>query len=576
MADTGESNGRTDPSPSDVGTAVTGMGVTLSSSPDGSAPMFLPPEEDLSGRVFADRYRIERKIGAGGMGHVYLAEHTTIGKSVAVKVLSAAYRSRKDIVTRFLGEARAASALRHEHVVDITDFGTTPDGAVFFVMEFLEGQPLDELLATEGPLPWGRAKSFMLQILDALGAAHEKGIVHRDMKPDNCFVVPRSGGREHIKVLDFGIAKIMGGEGSEGLTETGAIMGTANYMSPEQAHGDKLDTRTDIYSCGVLLYQMLAGRRPFEANNPMSVMYKHLHAEVPPLLEVNPNCGAPGEAEYVLLRALDKDRELRFQTAEEFAEALRSVPDAGGVPLSRADMSAGGGSTGAVVGTVDDGGSRSSRGRVWAVGGIVAVAVAAVALGVWAGRASSSNDAAPIEASPGVAQAEVSPRADAPKPDDADGPSDMGEAAAAVGAEPAAASIKTGAESPDEARQGPDAETEVAEAIAPTDTEAEAASPSKSTKKRPAARGRTARSVRRAIDKQAKRDVTTCMKRGGAFPGEAVTARVTVDPGGKVSAVKLGRKHAGTPMGKCIEGVLRDAKTGSGDGSATVNLSYTL
>src|SRR5690606_3716682 len=187
----------------------------------------MPPS--LVGTVLADRYRVIKKLGEGGMGTVYLAEHTTINKKLAIKVLSSEYSHKQDLVDRFLQEARAASMIEQENVVEITDFGSTPNGSVFFVMEFLNGEDLSKTVKKGGPLPWSRVKPIMLQICAALTAAHDAGIIHRDMKPENCYRIKRGGGEDFIKVLDFGIAKVTsedGETGGKGLTRTGMIFGT--------------------------------------------------------------------------------------------------------------------------------------------------------------------------------------------------------------------------------------------------------------------------------------------------------------------------------------------------------------
>ena len=202
------------------------------------------PEPDLTGTVLAGRYRITAKLGAGGMGTVYMAEHTTIHKKFAVKVLAAKLMQRPDLVERFLREAKATSRISQRNVVEISDFGETPHGSVFFAMEYLAGEDLRDLLKREKRLPWSRVSHFGVQICRALEAAHAAGIIHRDMKPDNCFRMTRDGDQDFIKVLDFGIAKIQ--DEGKGLTKTGMIFGTAQYMSPEQARAQQVDARVDI------------------------------------------------------------------------------------------------------------------------------------------------------------------------------------------------------------------------------------------------------------------------------------------------------------------------------------------
>jgi serine/threonine protein kinase len=280
-----------------------------------------------TGDVLAERYRIVERIGSGGMGSVYLAEHVAIDKPVAIKVLGQEFTHRERLVQRFLQEARTASRIRHQHIVDITDFGYVRDGVPFFAMEHLEGCTLAERIRAEGRLPWPRARRIFLQICAALQAAHEEGVVHRDMKPDNVFLVERSGEPDFVKVLDFGIAKLLTEEADQGLTQTGAVIGTAAYMSPEQAQSLEVDPRTDVYSAGVILYQMLTGRVPFEAEGFLGVLAKHLTERPPSLRAVAPDARIPVAVEREVLRALRKQREERHRSAGELAQALASIDD---------------------------------------------------------------------------------------------------------------------------------------------------------------------------------------------------------------------------------------------------------
>jgi tRNA A-37 threonylcarbamoyl transferase component Bud32 len=309
-----------------------GNGGTMIASSDSGvpAPITVPNSGvvgDLIGTLLLGRYRVVKKLGEGGMGTVYLGEHATIGKKFAVKVLSYEYAHKDDLRERFLQEARAASMISQENVVEITDFGDTPDGSVFFIMEFLQGEDLSDTLKKEGRLPWSRAKPIMLQICRALGAAHDAGIIHRDMKPENCYRIARGSNEDFIKVLDFGIAKVTSedeGEG-KGLTRTGMIFGTPEYMSPEQAQGAKPDHRVDIYAVGVILYELLTGEVPFSADTFMGILTKHMF-EVPraPSALV-PDAEIPLEVENIILKAMQKDRELRFSSMREMAEAIEAV-----------------------------------------------------------------------------------------------------------------------------------------------------------------------------------------------------------------------------------------------------------
>lgn len=525
--------------------------------PDGVVEDVDPPEsDDLSGRTLADRYLVIKKIGQGGMGEVYLGEHTTINKKVAIKVLSERYKGRRDVISRFLQEARAASSIRHENVVDITDFGETPEGLVFFVMEYLEGMELSAVMEAAGAMPWGRARAVMLQILDALGTAHDGGVIHRDMKPDNCFVVRRAGNRDFVKVLDFGIAKITTDDDAQSLTRTGVIMGTANYMSPEQAHGDRLDPRTDLYSCGVILYEMVTGRLPFTGNNPMSVMYKHLHTDPIPPRSIAPECNIPEAVEDVVLKALQKKPDLRFQSADEFATALRALGDEaadGADPDARR-----GGKTGLVLSAVAAIVLLGGLGAFAMMGGDdegrdAAGAAAAVAKGPAAAAVTPLVEAAPPPAPPTDAAIEPQP----PQPD---------------GAEPSEDDAASDAEDEDapegEADREPSADAKAGTSTAPTKKATKAS-------RKPAAK-RSDKEIRKAIAKQVESKAKACLQREGAFPGERLQVKFTIATDGSVNVAKAGRKHAGTPMGKCVEQAVKKARFGPAAEAQSSEYSFKL
>lgn len=281
-------------------------------------------EPDLSGYVL-DRYRLTRCLGVGGMGAVYEAEHTALGKRVAVKLLRQQLSMHEIARKRFLREARAATRVEHPHVVDISDFGETSDGRVYFVMELLPGRDLGQLLEAEGRLPWPRAQDLLLQTVSALGAAHAHGIVHRDMKPSNCFLVDVPGleGRDFIKVLDFGIAKLSGkhGEETQGLTSTDEVFGTVGYMAPEMAMGVSDDPRSDVYAMGVMMYRMLVGELPFEGGTAFQILARHVGEQ--PVLPRAKDPAIPEGVERIILRAMAKHPEERFATMQELGEAIR-------------------------------------------------------------------------------------------------------------------------------------------------------------------------------------------------------------------------------------------------------------
>ena len=284
-------------------------------------------------------YTVVSKLGEGGMGVVYIAEHPLIGKRVALKVLRAELAASADTATRFFNEAKAVNAIGNAHIVDIFDFGRTASGEYYFTMELLEGEPLAQRL-TRGVPTLAMALDITLQVADALAASHAAGVVHRDLKPDNIFVVQRSGQRELIKVLDFGIAKLhTGGPGGgpSTLTRTGMIFGTPQYMSPEQCEGAMAaDHRSDIYALGILLYQMLVGRVPFGGQGVGSIIIQHIQTAPPKPRELCPEVPA---IEAVVLRALAKRRG-RFQSMGELREALEEAGVAAGVLRRTSSMAA--------------------------------------------------------------------------------------------------------------------------------------------------------------------------------------------------------------------------------------------
>ena len=284
------------------------------------------PEMHLEGKVLADRYRITRRIGDGGMATVYLGEHTSIEKQCAIKVLNVAYAHQQDAVDRFLREARAASRIQHENVIDITDFGRAPNGSVFFVMELLSGEDLATLVRREGPIHWQRVRHIALQMCRALAAAHAKGIIHRDMKPENVFRVQRGGDPDFVKVLDFGIARVVHGSiGARNLTSAGSVFGTPAYMSPEQCDGRLADARSDVYSVGVVLFELLTGRPPFMADTPLGYLKQHCFDAPPSLRDTAPQANIPERLEAVVLQALAKEQDQRFPSMEALASALETV-----------------------------------------------------------------------------------------------------------------------------------------------------------------------------------------------------------------------------------------------------------
>jgi serine/threonine protein kinase len=284
-----------------------------------------PLPDQLPSGTRLDHYVVRERLGGGGMASVYRGEHVTIGRPVAIKVLSRALTSKPSVVVRFLQEAKASSKVRHENVVEVTDFGETQDGRPYMVMEYLEGEPLSSTLRREGALSWERARPMLVQLLAALQAAHEHGVIHRDMKPENVFRISRMGSDDFLKVFDFGIAKVlMGDDGNPAkpLTIEGTILGTPAYMSPEQCLGDPVDARSDLYAVGVIAYEMVTGRAPFEGKETSKLLYDQVYTRVPDMSQVAPGLKIDRRVEALVRRALEKDREDRYATTQEFAEAI--------------------------------------------------------------------------------------------------------------------------------------------------------------------------------------------------------------------------------------------------------------
>jgi tRNA A-37 threonylcarbamoyl transferase component Bud32 len=265
-------------------------------------------------------YRILSKIGTGGMGAVYLAEHPLIGKRVALKVIHRELANNRDVVSRFFQEARAVNKIGNEHIVEIHDFGVTPEGDHFFIMEYLEGKTLASILSRERVLDVMRSLHVGAQIASAIAAAHAAGIIHRDLKPDNVMLMPRLGDQDFVKVLDFGLAKVFSAATAV-KTAAGVLLGTPQYMSPEacESKGD-VDHRTDIYALGVLLFQMMTGALPFDGDSMGEVLVKQVTALPPVPRALNP--AIPPSVEQILLRCLAKRVDARFATMSQLREAL--------------------------------------------------------------------------------------------------------------------------------------------------------------------------------------------------------------------------------------------------------------
>src|SRR5256886_975870 len=308
---------------------------------DGQTLRSAAPASDLVGQVIADRYHVVKKLGEGGMGQVYLAEHVKMGRRSAIKVMNPSMVHDPDAVPRSNREASNASRITHPNVCAIYDFGETPDGLIYLAMEFIEGEPLTDLLERDGALPVPRAAGIFLQVADALQAAHDLGIVHRDLKPDNVMLTRRKGGADAVKVVDFGIAKAIGGDqagAGQKVTKTGLVVGTPEFMSPEQLSGDTLDGRSDLYSLALVFYRMLTGKLPFEATSVQETMIKRLTDEPAKLAETRPDLSFPNGLQPVLATALARTPSERYQSVAKFASDVAAVtgrPTAGATPHAR-------------------------------------------------------------------------------------------------------------------------------------------------------------------------------------------------------------------------------------------------
>jgi tRNA A-37 threonylcarbamoyl transferase component Bud32 len=386
------------------------------------------PADDIIGTTLDDRYRIVDVIGVGGMGTVYAAEHLMLGRLVAVKMLRDEFMGDAGLRARFMAEARAMAEIRHDHIVSVMDIGAAPGGSLYFVMEHLSGEDLADTLIREGKLPWLRVRSIGLQLCLGLAACHAKKVIHRDLKPPNCFMVERVDGSDYVKILDFGIAKMLAAEGRRmtephGLhrvdsrrwqhTTTGEVFGTMAYMSPEHFFGEPVDHRTDIYALGVILYEMLTGKTPLAADNIGNFAEELRYLDPTPPSKVAPGAGIPADVDYLVLRALAKKPEERFASMHELGVALAEAREDRPVLPLRPPQPLTGGDSGkatmvwsrpeaqaALAGLL---GRRAPGRRVWS--GIAGGMAVAAALGwwTWTTRAREPDAvAAPPAATPGA------------------------------------------------------------------------------------------------------------------------------------------------------------------------------
>jgi len=282
--------------------------------------------EDLVGHTLSDRYVLLELIGQGGMSAVYKSKDVKLNKFLAVKILLPHLMTNTLSLQRFQVEAQAASSLSHPNLIVTHDFGITADGRPYLVMELLDGQSLSDLLKDEKRLSIDRAVPIFIQICDALSHAHGKGVLHRDLKPSNVMISTTGNGVDFVRLLDFGIAKVLPAEGAEsmGLTQTGEVFGSPNYMSPEQCQGMRVDARADVYSMGCLMYEILAGRPPLVGDNIMDTLLKQMNDPPPGFRSIDPNLDIPHQLELMIFKALAKGPNDRYPSAEALGAALRS------------------------------------------------------------------------------------------------------------------------------------------------------------------------------------------------------------------------------------------------------------
>ena len=293
--------------------------------PSDGTPLRSRDTANLVGAIIADRYHVMQKLGEGGMGQVYLAEHVRMRRKSAVKVMHPGMASDPDAISRFNREASNACQIQHPNVAAIYDFGESADGVVYLAMEYVEGVSLARLLATEGALSAVRTADIARQIADGLDAAHRLGIVHRDLKPDNVLVGSDHEGRDRVKLVDFGISKATQATQGQTVTRTGQVIGTPDYMSPEQLSGDDVGLRSDVYSLGIVVVNMLTGRLPFQGDSSQSAMLLRLTEQPRRLSALLPSIPWPAELQNVLDRAMDMDAARRFPSASAFAAALEAA-----------------------------------------------------------------------------------------------------------------------------------------------------------------------------------------------------------------------------------------------------------
>jgi Protein kinase domain len=307
------------------------VGVAGSIGLDSAATTVAAPSD--TGRAFAlgtvlGSYRLLQQIGSGGMGRVFIAEHVRLGRKVALKVLRSEYSGNLEAVKRFFAEARAVNRINHENIIEVSDFVENSDGPSFYIMELLRGVELRALQDREGILPLPRALGIVLQVCRGVAAAHDAGVIHRDLKPDNIFLIERDGRPDFVKLLDFGVAKLSNAALDDAptyQTSAGIVVGTPDYMAPEQALGSTVDQRCDVYALGVILFELVAGRRPFVGRTAREVMVQHMVAPPPRPSQLNPAYEVPYALEELILACLRKDPQYRPATIRDVERTLNEI-----------------------------------------------------------------------------------------------------------------------------------------------------------------------------------------------------------------------------------------------------------
>jgi tRNA A-37 threonylcarbamoyl transferase component Bud32 len=475
----------------------------------------------MDGTVLNGRYRIVEKIGEGGMGTVYRAEHIAIGKPVAIKMLRAEYSERPDLTERFTREARAAPSIGHDNIVDITDFGVTPDGRLFFAMEYLQGEDLAALIDREGPQPWHRVRRLTLQICSAMAAAHDTGVIHRDMKPANVFRTTRSGDRDFIKIVDFGIAKIVeddGGEGGKGVTQTGAVLGSIEYISPEQARGHTPDRRADIYAVGVVMYELLTGRLPFKANNRLATLNSVMFEEPLALSTAAPDAEIPSQVEELVLRTMSKDPEARPRSMRELRDLVED--------LDPADLE-----------------EKTDRSGMW--GWVILMIGLALAGGAALAYLYLKGDTDKLAADDTGAAAETSGEAPEAPPEREVAPPEPEPDGTGTDPEPVDDPVEP---EPDDSKK---ADSKKADSKKSDSKKADS--------KKPAGKPKTLSS--KVFEKRVNGligKVRKCGEESGATIGTVIPVEVIINgDSGKPQKIEIGGGHAGTPLGTCVNGLIQ-------------------